>query len=89
MLLLRSNSGDAGRAAVILGLCDTRCFYDCRCIVTSSLFLLCKRENVCGAAACFYKMIHQITLLLFEPLICNASVASGALLLLTLFLNYY
>lgn len=66
----------------------TRCCYNCRCIVTSSFFLKCKRENVCGAAAGFYKMIHQITRVLCEPLICNASIASGTLLPLTLFLSY-
>lgn len=66
----------------------TRCRYNCRCIVTS-FFLKCKRENVCSAAAGFYKMIHQITLVLCEPLICNASIASGTLLPLTLFLSYY
>ena len=31
-------------------------------------------------------MIHQITLVLCQPLICNASIASGTLLSVTLFL---
>lgn len=56
-----------------------------RCIGTS-FFLQCQRENVCTAAVSFYKMIHQITLVLCQPLICNASIASGTLLSVTLFL---
>lgn len=67
----------------------TCCLCDRMCVVTFSLSLFYKRENACGAPACWYKMIHQITVVLFEPLICNASVASDTLLPLTLFLNYY